>query len=539
MSESLPTASAADGAAPAPRPRGRLLGKVGIVSAMTGISRIFGLVREMVMAWFFGTSTLQSAFVIAFRIPNLFRRLFGEGALGAAFLPIFVEVEKTQGRERAQRFLARILGLLVCALGVLVGIGIAVSYGIEAACGEGSRWTEAMPLLRIMLPYAVLICAAAIVSAVLTVHDRFAVSSLTPVILNLVWITVLLGVCPFLPAEGYWRIGAVSWGIVLGGAVQILFQLPELRRVGYRFRLSVTGWGSSPYIRQVLLQMGPASLGIALAQINICLDGVLAFYGAAWAPSALEYADRIIYLPLGLFATAFATVLLPTYSRQVAEGDTDALKTTMNRALRSLALIMMPTAIGLMALALPTVELIYRRGAFGADSAVWTARAVLAYAPGLLVFSLNKAVVPVFYALKDLRTPVKVASWCIGANCLMNVSSVIFLPEGWRHAGIAFSTVISSVLNSVALVAILRRRGMAPELRSLASVGTRVLLAALAMGGAVWELHRLLAGHVPLIVSVPLCVAVGAAVYLPAVALLAPKATREALADLPLRRRRI
>lgn len=528
------------GAAPADapqHPRGKLLGKVGIVSAMTGISRLFGLVREIVMAWFFGTSTLQSAFVIAFRIPNLFRRLFGEGALGAAFLPIFVEVERTEGRARAQLFLARILGLLVCVLGVLVGIGIALSYGVEGLCGEASRWTEAMPLLRIMLPYALLICVAAIVSAVLTVHDRFAVASLTPVILNLAWIAALLCVCPFLPKEGYWRIGAVSWGIVLGGVVQVLFQLPELRRVGYGLSLRFSGWGTSPYVRRVLLQMGPASLGIALAQINICVDGVLAFYGAPWAPSALEYADRIIYLPLGLFATAFATVLLPTYSRQVAGNDRAGVVLTMDRALRSLALIMAPTAVGLMVLALPTVELLYKRGAFGADSAVWTARAVLAYAPGLLVFSLNKAVVPVFYALKELRTPVKVASWCILANFLMNLASVLFLPEGWRHAGIAFATVVSSAANSVVLVILLRRRGMAPDVCGLLSVAARVLAAAAVMGAAVWGLHGMLADSLPRILSVPVCIAAGVAVYLPAVALLAPKATREALADLPLHRR--
>ncbi len=519
--------------------KGNLLGKVGIVSALTGVSRVFGLVREILMAWFFGTGTLQSAFVIAFRIPNLFRRLFGEGALAAAFTPIFVEIETQEGKVAAQQFLARILALMIWALGCIIAIAIAGTFAVEAFCGEGSRWTEAMPLMRIMLPYALLICIAAVISAVLNVHDKFAVSSFTPVILNLVWLVALVGLCPFLPAEGYWRIGTISWGIVVGGLVQVLFQLPTLRTIGYLFRPRLQGAFRSPRIRQVLLQMGPASLGIALAQVNICLDGVLAFIGATWAPSALEYADRIIYLPLGLFATAYATVLLPTYSRQYAEGDMEDLRTTMNRALSVLTLLMAPTAIGLMVLALPTVELLYLRGAFTHDSAIWTARAVLAYAPGLLAFSINKAIVPLFYAMKDIRTPVKVASWCILANATMNVLSILLLPEGWRHAGIAASTVLSSILNTAILILLLKRKQMAPDLAPFRANALRILGAALLMGVSVYFVFPLIDGVLPLLLSLPLTILVGIGIYFPIVRLLAPRATQEALADLPLRRKRI
>lgn len=516
----------------------KLLGKVGVVSAMTGISRIFGLVREVVMAHYFGTSTLQSAFVIAFRIPNLFRRLFGEGALGAAFIPVFAEIERTEGRARAQCFVARILGLMVCSLGLLVGLGVALSFGVERWCGGASRWSEAMPLMRIMLPYALLICMAAILSAILNVHDRFAIPSLTPVVLNVVWIAVLLCVCPFLPAAGYWRIGAVCWGILLAGFAQIAFQLPELRRVGYRFRLVFRGWRASPYIRQVLLQMGPASLGIALAQINICMDGWLAFYGATWAPSALEYADRIIYLPLGLFATAFATVLLPTYSRQAAQGELTELTATMARALRNLLLVMAPMAFGLMALATPAVALIYQRGAFGDDSVLWTARAVAAYAPGLLVFSANKAIVPAFYARKDLRTPVRVASYCIFGNFTLNLLSVLLLPEGWRHVGIALSTVVNSLANTLILTHLLRRQGLAPILRPLLATLCRTLLAAGLMAVAAGGAHSLLSSWgLPLLFTLPAAGALGVAVYLPLIARLEPQTLRETLADFPLRRR--
>lgn len=505
------------------------------VSTGTGISRVLGLVREVVMAHFFGTSTLQSAFVIAFRIPNLFRRLFGEGALGAAFTPIFAEVEQREGREAAQRFMAQILGILVCVLGALVGLGVMASFGVEHLCGEGSRWTEAMPLMRIMLPYAVLICVAAILSAVLNVRGQFGVPALTPVILNIVWLVALLGVCPFLPAEGYWRIGAVCWGIFLAGFAQVLFQLPALKRHGYSLRLAFSGWRTSGSVRRVLIQMGPASLGIALAQINICVDGWLAFYGAPWAPSALEYADRIIYLPLGLFGTAFATVLLPTYSRQCASGDTAGLLDTLSGALRNLVVLTAPMAIGLMVLASPVVSLLYERGAFDAQSTLWTARAVFAYAPGILVFATNKALVPIFYAQKDIRTPVKVATWCVLANFACNVLSILVLPEGWRHVGIATSTVLSSLINTVVLFRILARRNLRPQWRALAITCLRVLFASGLMGGCVLCCARLLPAHWA---STLIAIGVGGLSYLFFILLFARDALTELVSEVLSRRKR-
>ena len=510
----------------------KLIGKVGIVSAMTGISRVFGLLREILMAHFFGTSTLQSAFVIAFRIPNLFRRLFGEGALGAAFIPIFTEIAENEGRERAQLFLGRILGILICVLGLLVGLCIAGTFVVEVLCGPGSRWTEAMPLTRIMLPYALFICLVAILSAVLNVKDRFAVPSLTPVILNVVWIAVLVALCPFLPAEGGWRIGAVCWGILLAGIAQILFQLPALRQVGFAFRPVFSGWRDSPYIKQVLLQMGPASLGIALAQINICMDGLLAFWAATWAPSALEYADRIIYLPLGLFGTAFATVLLPTYSRQVAANTFGEVTKTLTGALSNLMLLMAPMTVICMTLASPIVTLIYKHGAFGDDSVRWTARAILAYAPGLIVFSANKTIVPIFYAQKDIKTPVKVATWCIFGNFTCNLLAVLFLPDGWKHAGIAGSTVLSSLINTVVLLLLLSRRRLMPNLLPIAFTLAKALAAsALAVLPAVWGIGRL--AHFPLPVTLFAGLIVFGVLYPVFCAILMPNVLRDTLAGLP------
>ena len=325
---------------------------------------------------------------------------------------------------------------------------------------------------------------------------------------------------------------------LLAGLAQICFQLPALRAVGYRLRFTFTGWRASPYVRQVLLQMGPASLGIALAQINICVDGWLAYYGAPWAPSALEYADRIIYLPLGLFGTAFATVLLPTFSRQAAAADRPALIATLERSLRNLFVLMAPMAIGLIALATPIVALLYQRGAFDATSTLWTARAVTAYALGLLAVSSAKTFIPDNDAPHHLKTPVKVAAWCILGNFLLNLASVLLLPEGWRHVGIALSTVLNSFANTAILLAILWRRGLRPNLGALIWSAARALLAAALMGLAVWWIHTWLTAHgLPLLLTIPLAITLGGALYLLLARLLTPAELRELLADLPLRRR--
>jgi putative peptidoglycan lipid II flippase len=428
--------------------------------------------------------------------------------------------------------------MMVCALGGCIALGFLITYGVQYWwCDPASRWVVAMPLLRIMLPYALLICLAAIVSAVLNIHERFAISSLTPVILNIFWLIALVGLCPFLPEEGMWRMGAVSLGILVAGVGQILFQLPELRRVGYRFRLSLKGWGKSAHVRQVLLQMGPASLGIALAQVNICMDGWLTFYGAEWAPAVLEYADRIIYLPLGLFGTAFATVLLPMYAKQYTAGAMGEVLSTFTSALKQMFIVMAPMALGLCALAAPTVSLIYERGAFNADSVLWTARAVAAYAPGLLVFSAAKTVIPIFYAQKDVKTPVTVASWCILGNFTCNLLSVLFLPEGWRHVGIALSTVLNSILNTAILLVILRRRGLKVQLWGVGFTLVKTLLAAgLMAAAAAWTFYRL-QQWVPMGIAYLGAVMVAPCVYIPLLWLLARQELMAFLADAPFIKR--
>lgn len=460
-----------------------LLRRAATVSQMTGISRVAGLVREQLMAYAFGTALAKSAFDVAFRIPNLFRRLFGEGALSAAFIPVFTEVRVRDGAAAANRLAARVAGLLLAALSLLAGLGILLALALQWHLPSDSRWSAILPLLRIMLPYAPLICLAALAMGILNALKHFAIPALAPVFLNLVWILALVAVCPWLPDDPFIRIRAVAWAVVVAGVVQVAVQLPALARRGVGLRPSFV-WRGDRNIRRIAALMAPMALSAGLIQINVCVDGLLAMWAAPWGPSALEYAERLVYLPLGLVGNAFATVLLPTLSDHAAVRDHDSLRLTLERALRNICVIMAPLAIGLTVLALPVVTLVYRfgAGAFQAESALQTARALAGYAPGLLVFSLYKALTPAFFALQDTRTPMRVGLFGVLLNFSLNVLFVVTWPVGWKHMGIAVATSLTSLVNCGMLIFLLRRRLRTPQLPPLFRACGGALAAAAIMG---------------------------------------------------------
>ena len=516
---------------------------------MTAISRTLGLVREIAMAYFFGTSALKSAFDIAFIIPNLFRRLFGEGALSSAFVPVFSETLVKEGRETAYRFAIRVISLLVAALGVVTVAGILATYPLAGLLPADSRWLIPLPLLRIMLPYALLICVAALISGMLNTLGKFAIASLTPFLLNAIWIVTLFAVSPFLGDNPSTQILVLSWAILLAGVAQILFQLPALAKHGFRFKLCFADLLQDQKLRRVLTLMGPAALGMGLIQINVCVDKFLAYWADPAAPAALEYAERIVYLPLGMFGTAFMTVLLPTFSRQASGGEFAVMRDTLERAIRNLAVLMAPCSAALVFLALPVIELIYsmKGGRFDSDSAVLSARALAAYAPGLLVFSLQKALIPAFYGMQDLRTPVRVSLIGLFLNVTLNLASVLVLPQGWKHVGIAASTVVTSAVNGLMLAAVLHRRIGAPRTSALLWPVTRAVFSALVMGVAAFFTYALAyriigsGGHAVKLVqmlSMGVTVAVAVAVYGVLMAFIGRQELREMVGDFRHRRTR-
>ncbi|MDA0989873.1 MAG: murein biosynthesis integral membrane protein MurJ, partial [Verrucomicrobia bacterium] len=432
----------------------------------------------------------KSAFDVAFTVPNLFRRLFGEGALSAAFVPVFAETLEQDGLDKANQLAAKVGTLLSCVLLVLVGGGmLGVSLVLEWAT-LGPKAAAVLPLVRIMFPYVLMICLVALAMGILNAFSHFATSALSPVLLNVIWIAFLLWVCPRYGETAIEQIHVLAWGILLGGLAQLLVQLPALHRHGIKPYLSFA-WRDGR-IRRLLYLMGPAALGMGVHQVNVLMDKLLALLVGDWAPAAMTYAERLIYLPLGLIATALGTVLLPTFSRHAARAEPLAMRATLGRSLCGLMMVMIPAAVGLIALGTPIVELIFRwkTGIFQSESTLQTVRALRWYAPGLIVFSIYKVVVPAFYGLQDTRTPVRLGVWCVLLNFGLNLLFIWSWPEGWKHAGLAFATVISSGVNGLVLALILHRRIGDPGWCQLGLSGVKFLIGSLLMAFAVHGIYR-------------------------------------------------
>ena len=490
------------------------------VGGFTMLSRVLGMVRDVLTARLFGTSLAMSAFVVAFRIPNLFRALFGEGALSSAFIPVFMESRRTEGEAAAWRLARRVVTLVGAFLLGVVALGI---VGLSA----GLRWPDlgenaaaVLPLARIMLPYVFFICMAALAMAVLNSYRKFSVSAFTPALLNITWILAVLFIIPLVRGGLFRQIHALAWTVFVAGAVQLAYQLPSLFRVGWRPGID-TDW-RDPRVKQVFLLMGPSALGLAVNQINVLVNSMIAMFGVgAWAPSALFYAERLIYLPQGILATALGTVLLPVLSDFAAQKKHAEMRGAIHHGLRTLLFVMTPAALGLFVLAGPVVQMLFESGSFDWQSTVRTSRALSFYAPGLIVFCLAKVFVPAFYALQDTRTPVKIGLCGVTLNFTLNVAFVLTLPTEWKHAGLAFSTVIAEGFNGLMLALFLRRRlgpfgfrGILGSLfRALGAAGAMAAVAVFAERGLTTWLYLHLPHKAAQIVGVPTAIALGVAVY--------------------------
>jgi len=468
----------------------------------TGLSRLLGFVREVLMAYCFGTSLIKSAFDVAFRVPNMLRSLFGEGALSAAFVPTLAETLAKEGPDATRRLAGRVAALLAGALGLVLVAGLAGVTLAMTAVEPGGKADTVLSLLRILLPYMFFICMVAMLSAVLNVHHRFVVPAMGPVLLNVVWIGALVWVWFAFRDRPETAIRVVCWAIVGAGAAQLAMLWAAASHIGGRMDLDI-GWRDER-VRRMLTLMGPAALGIAVYQANIMVSGILALLVGPWAPAALSYAERLVYLPLGLFATALGTVLLPAFSRHAAEDRVSEIRDTLVSSFRSVMLVLLPAATLLSVLATPVVEAIFswKGGRFHGDSIAYTARALACYAPGLVVFSTVKLLAPAFYAFKDIRTPVRAACVAMAVNLVLNLVAVFTWPAGYEHAGMALATVFASLVNTMMLaVALNHRIGGYGGHEALFAVA-RMAVAAGLMGWAAYAVHgatltaALMAGYI-------------------------------------------
>lgn len=446
-------------------------------------SRALGLIRDVLTAGLFGTSVYMSAFVVAFTIPNLFRRLFGEGALSAAFIPVFVETREQEGAAAAWDVARNVVSITFVFLSAITLIGIL--FASRAMHGPWSEKTVlTLSLLRIMLPYMIFICLAALSMGMLNANRHFALPSATPCLLNITWILTIAWIAPKFGQTPLQQIHILAWSILIAGFLQLGTQLPLLIKFGFRPRLAVNL--SNPRIIQILKLTGPAALGLAVTQFNVLIDRLLAATIAPWAPASLFFSERMIYFPLGIFATALGTVLLPTFSEHIASGNIGATRQALGRSLRGLLFIMIPAAVGLFVLATPIIRAVFEWNAFGDSSTRLTARALMCYAPGLVVFSMAKVLVPAFYALKDTKTPVKIGLWTVAVNLTLNIIFILTLPLEWKHAGLALATVLAESFYAIALAVILYRRIGGFPVASVLTSASRCLAAGAVMATGVW-----------------------------------------------------
>jgi len=451
------------------------------VGSATFLSRLLGYVRDMALAWFFGAGLASDAFFVAFRIPNLLRRLFAEGSLSIAFIPIFTDYLEKEGKDEAFRFAGSALKFLSVALVFVVLAGVFLAPFIVRVFAPGfavdpEKFALTVLMTRIMFPYIFFIGLVALCMGILNVLGHFSAPALAPVFLNIAMIFSVVFISPHMnePVTG------LAIGVLIGGALQLCLQAPFLIKKGIYLNKKIKLF--HPGLKKVGTLMLPTILGAAAYQVNILVGTLLSSLLPEGSVSYLYYADRLTQFPLGIFAIALATAILPSLSRQAAAGQIKEAGETFASAMRFVFFITLPAMAGMIVLREPIVELLFKRGAFDTMAVKSTAYALVCYVAGLWAFSAVRIAIAAFYALKDTRTPVKMAIISIIVNIVLGI--LLMGPMG--HGGLALATSLSSMLNLVLLV-----RTLGPKLGfsgwSFLTVSIfKTLASSLIMGAAVY-----------------------------------------------------
>lgn len=435
----------------------KLLKSSGLVSAMTMISRVFGLVRDMVIAFFFGAGAAADVFFLAFKIPNFFRRLFAEGAFSQAFVPVLSEYRTQRGHPEVQHLVDRVSGslglvLLLITLAGVLGAGGVISVFAAGFIyhGEAEKVALATQMLRLTFPYLFFISLTAFAGAILNTVGKFGAAAFTPVLLNLTLIGSAIFLRPYLEVP----VMALAWGVLLAGVAQLIFLLPFLQqarllprpRVGFR----------DPGVKQIMVLMLPGIFGVSVGQINLLLDTVLASFLETGSLSWLYYSDRLLELPLALFGITIATVILPSLSREHASKSPAAFSDTLDWAIRMVCVIGIPASAALVVLSQSLITTLFYQGEMTSRDVTMASFSLSAYGVGLLGHMLVKVLAPGFFSRQDIRTPVRYGIIALVANMVFN----LLLVWEFRHAGLALATSLSAFLNAGLLFWGLRRAGV-------------------------------------------------------------------------------
>ena len=465
------------------RKQSGLLRSTGVVSLFTMLSRMLGLTRDVVVANVFGAGGGADAFFVAFKIPNFFRRLFGEGAFSQAFVPVLSEYRTQREHLEVRLLVSYTLGSLGGVLLLLSTVCVVFAPGVTFLFAPGfhdtpDKFDLAADMLRLTFPYLMLISLTAMLGSVLNSYGRFAVPAFTPVLLNLCLISAALWLAPQLQTP----VLALAWGVLAAGVVQLVFQLPFIKQINL---LTRPRWGwEDAGVRRIMKLMLPALFGVSVAQINLLLDTVLASFLVDGSVSWLYYSDRLMELPLGVFGIAIATVILPSLSRNHAAQSRQAFARTLDWAVRMVLLIGVPAALALVVLAGPLLVTLFQYGEFSPRDVARASQSLQAYGLGLVGFMLIKVLAPGFFARKDTTTPVKVGVKAMAANMLLNLALILPL----AHVGLALATSIAALLNATLLWRGLWREGVYQAQPGWGRFLLRLALAAGAMVALVWAL---------------------------------------------------
>jgi len=458
-----------------------LLRAAASVSGMTLLSRILGFVRDALLAILFGAGSSMDAFVVAFRIPNLLRRLFAEGAFSQAFVPVIGEYRARRGEEATRELAGKVLALLAAVLFAATAAGVIAAPAVVWASASGfaadrDKFDLTVAMLRICFPYILFISLVSFCAALLNTYGAFKAPAFTPVLLNLSFIGFAALVAPHLAEP----IVALAWAVFFGGLAQLAFQLPFLRRIGLwpRPRWAPRDEG----VRRILRLMGPAAFGVSVAQVSLLINTQIASHLGDGPMSWLYFADRLMEFPSAMLGVALGTVLLPSLVRHHSVGDPAAYSRLLDWGLRVTLLLALPAAVALALLAMPLVSTLFWHGAFTRHDVIMTRHALIAYAVGLTGIILVKILAPGFYARQDIRTPVKVALATLVVTQAFNAAFVPWL----GHAGLALAISLGACFNAGWLWWLMRRAGIYRPEPGWAAFLIKLGVALYVMGGALW-----------------------------------------------------
>lgn len=494
-----------------------LLRALATVSGMTLLSRILGFVRDFVVAATFGAGAATDAFFTAFKLPNLLRRMFAEGAFSQAFVPILGEYKNRRGDNDTRALVDHVAGLLSFILFLVTCIGVVAAPAIvwisaPGFAAQGDKFDLTVTLTRVTFPYIFFMSLVALAGGILNTWSRFALPAFTPVLLNLAFIGMALFAAPYFDPP----VLALAWAVFLGGALQLAIQIPALHRVGLLPRPSLdlpAAW-NDPGVRRIVLLMGPSLVGVSVSQISLLINTIFASFLENGSVSWLYYADRLMEFPSGMLGVALGTILLPSLAKYHASENHVEYSRLLDWGLRLTLLLAAPAALALAMLGVPLIATLFFHGAFTPDDVFRTREALVSYSIGLVGLILVKVLAPGFYARQNVRTPVKIALVSLVATQLMNLAFV-----GWlHHAGLALSIGLAACLNAVLLYRGLRHQGIYHPRPGWLSFALKLLLAMAVMGSVLWWtmgsesawLHRTLWPRVGYLTAL---VALGASVY--------------------------